>query len=299
VRPNAATEYLARDDAAYAARDVDAFSTLLAESAEVIDHSTGATYGRPETLAFFRTQLRAQGLTHQNEPLATLGNSLALYRMTLAASGAAGSTFDVGAYEFEHLMLIEVDAQGLRQRLETFADNHLGEAVARLYERYAELLSEGPERDRAAATARSVAAMTIGPIDRERIAEAIAVDVEYVDRQTLGLPSAHGSRAFLQGLRILLDLTEGAARRVDDVLCLQSDRVLVRCTGSGTARATGGAYERQYISLFVFGADGLLTRWEQFDADREAEALARFDELTAEPVPVMCKNSADLYAALR
>jgi class 3 adenylate cyclase len=299
VRPNAATEYIARDDAAYAARDVDAFSTLLAESAEVIDHSTGATYGRPETLAFFRTQLRAQGLTHQNEPLATLGNSLALYRMTLAASGAAGSTFDVGAYEFEHLMLIEVDAQGLRQRLETFADNHLGEAVARLYERYAELLSEGPERDRAAATARSVAAMTIGPIDRERIAEAIAVDVEYVDRQTLGLPSAHGSRAFLQGLRILLDLTEGAARRVDDVLCLQSDRVLVRCTGSRTARATGGAYERQYISLFVFGADGLLTRWEQFDADREAEALARFDELTAEPVPVMCKNSADLYAALR
>jgi len=32
--------------------------------------------------------------------------------------------------------------------------------------------------------------------------------------------------------------------------------------------------------LWVFGTDGLLSRVEWFDADRPAEALARFEELT-------------------
>ena len=35
--------------------------------------------------------------------------------------------------------------------------------------------------------------------------------------------------------------------------------------------------------LWIYGPDGLLTRYEQFDADCDHEALARFDELTAEP----------------
>ena len=68
--------------------------------------------------------------------------------------------------------------------------------------------------------------------------------------------------------------------RVDDVLGLRSDALLVRWTNLGTERAGGGAYERQFLRLCVFGADGLLTRIELFDADRDAEALARFDELT-------------------
>src|SRR5262249_57211702 len=49
---------------------------------------------------------------------------------------------------------------------------------------------------------------------------------------------------------------------------------------------SGGAFERNLLMLWVFGADGVLTRWEQFDADRDAEALARFDALTAEPAAV-------------
>ena len=38
------------------------------------------------------------------------------------------------------------------------AVEHLGDAIVRLYERYAELLPDGPEQARAAATAHSVAA---------------------------------------------------------------------------------------------------------------------------------------------
>src|SRR5262249_21733680 len=35
------------------------------------------------------------------------------------------------------------------------------------------------------------------------------------------------------------------------------------------------------LALFAFGADGLLIKVEEFDNDREDEALARFDELVA------------------
>ena len=57
----------------------------------------------------------------------------------------------------------------------------------------------------------------------------------------------------------------------------------MRWTNFGTERAGGGAYEQHFLMLLVFGADGLLTRNELFDVDRDDEALARFDELTAEP----------------
>ncbi|MGH9670631.1 MAG: hypothetical protein ACRD3A_11035, partial [Terriglobales bacterium] len=62
------------------------------------------------------------------------------------------------------IILIEADAQGRHRRQEAFAADRLGDAVARLYERYADLLPDGPARARAAATARSVAAPMVEPI---------------------------------------------------------------------------------------------------------------------------------------
>ena len=199
VRPNAATANAARFDAAVAARDADAFLRLLADDMENVHHPTGVTFDRERSLATWRSLLRARDLTFAAEPLATLGDSLALCRVSSSASGFTGGKFDVGAYELEEIVLIDVDAEGRRRRVEIFAADRLGDAVARLYERYAELLPDGPERERAAATARSVAAM-IGPPDLDRWATAIAPDVEFVDRRTLGVrrhaepkPSCTGS----------------------------------------------------------------------------------------------------------
>src|SRR5215470_13561804 len=97
----------------------------------------------------------------------------------------------------EAIDLIEVDAQGRQRRVEQFGSNRLGDAVARLYERYAELLPEGPERARAAATARSVA-LSAGPVDPDRYAAALAPLVDYVDHRTIGLESTRGAEAFLR-----------------------------------------------------------------------------------------------------
>src|SRR5207244_2099120 len=170
---------------------------------------------------------------------------------------------------------------GRRQRAELFAADRLGDAVARLYERYAELLPDGPACARAAAPARAVAAMLVS-LDEESRASALASDVEFADHRLLGFGSGRGAQYFLGGVRALLDTTDDLAQQIDDILGLRSDALLVRRTTAGTHRAGGGAFEIQLIQLWVFGADGLLTREERFDADHDEEALARFDELTGE-----------------
>src|SRR5262249_39332764 len=155
---------------------------------------------------------------------------------------------------------------------------------ARLYERYADLLPDGPERARAAATARSVA-VVMGPIDPDCFATAFAPAIEVVDHRILGTWSASGAEAALQHHRSLLEVADGIVRE-DDIIDLCPDALLVRRMNFGTVRASGGAYERQFILLSLFGTDGLVSHWEFFDPDREAEALARFDELTAPGFPL-------------
>jgi hypothetical protein len=288
VRANAATANTARFDAALAARDADAFLPLFAEDMEGLHHPTGATYDRQRSVAEARRSLlNAENLTSTHEPLATLGESLALCRFSSSASGVADGDFDVGPFEKEEIILIEADAQGRRRRIEMFAGGHLGDAVARLYERYAELLPDGPERARAATTARSLAAL-LGPFDLDRWATAFAPAIEFVDERTVGLGSVHGAQALLRAIRALLELIENFTTRLDDILELRSDALLFHMTNFGTDRASGGAVERKLCQLWIFGADGLLTRFEQSEAERDDEALARFDKLTdeaQEPLP--------------
>src|SRR5262245_37093114 len=285
VGANAVTARMARLDAAIAARDTDALSALLADGSETLDHTTESTLDAGDLFRSLRYLLRAEEPTCRHEPLATLGDSLALFRQSISGTGFAGGTFDVGAYRKEIVGVTEADVQGRRRWAEIFAVDHLGDAIVRLYERYAELLPEGPARARAAATARSVA-MRVGAVDLDRFAEAFAPDIEVVDHRVLGTWSAHGAEAVLQNLRSLLDLSHGVVVHYDDILALRSDALLVRVTVVGTACAGGGAYERLYLGLLAWGADGLVTRWEHFDVDRDAEALARFDELAAGPVAV-------------
>jgi ketosteroid isomerase-like protein/nuclear transport factor 2 (NTF2) superfamily protein len=279
VRPNAATSSVERLDAAIATRDAAPLPTLLSDEYELVDHTTGVAYDREGALFSLRALQSAQDPTSRHEPLATLGDSLVLCRWSTSASGFAGGTFDVGAYEREQIDLTEVDAQGRRRRAELFAADRLGDAIVRLYERYAELLPVGPARTRAAATARSVAA-TVGPFfDPERGAAAWAPAIAVADHRPLATMSGRGAEALLQNLRAWQDLADNLAVRDEDVLGLQPDALLLRRLFFGTDRAGGGVFERHFLSLLVFGTDGLMTGSEYFEADRDAEALARFDEL--------------------
>jgi hypothetical protein len=278
VGTNPATMALRRSDAAIAARDVDALADVIAEGHEVLDHVTGATTDRRGTIASFRFLLRAKDPTYRSEPLAILGDVLALGRVSQSAGGFAGAAFDVGAYEREQACLFEADALGRLRRVEAFPVDRLGDAVVRLYERYAELLPDGPAHARAAATARSVAA-NVGRIEVDRFTAALAPGMEVVDHRILGTWSARGAQAAMQHWRAWHELVDVVAR-FEDVLGLRHDAYLVRITWVGTDRAGGGAFEFETLNLWTFGADGLSTRVEVFDVERGAEALARFDELT-------------------
>ncbi len=282
VRPNSATANAVRLDAAIAARDAEAFPCLYADDFELLHHPTGTSYDRQGALFTFRTSLRSQDLTRRSEPLATLGNSLSLIRISTSAAGYVGRAFDVGEYEREEVGVIEVDANGRRARAEMFAAGRLGDAIVRLYERYAERLPDGPERDCAAATARSVT-VQMGATNPDRIATTLAPDIEFVDHRALiGLGSARGTEV-IGAVHTWFEVVDDPSSRIDDVLALQPAALLVQSAACGTDRVSGGTFEQLNITLWVFGGDGLITRLEMFDRDREADALARFDALTAEP----------------
>src|SRR5262249_13416032 len=154
-------------------------------------------------------------LTSRHESLATLGDSLALFRQTVSASGVARGNFDIGAYEDERIFVVGTDSTGRRSRAEVFPAHRLGDAIARLDERYAELPPDGPARTRAAATARSVAALLMGPYDPDRHATACAPAIEVVDHRILGTWSVRGPDAFLQNLRSWLAIAGDIVNRVD------------------------------------------------------------------------------------
>src|SRR6185503_14625020 len=115
----------------------------------------------------------ADDLAYTHESLATLGDSLALFRRALSVSGVENDGISIGAATIANVVLVDVDGQGLRRCTEVFADDRLGDAIARLYERYGETLSDGPARTRAAATARTAATVLSMPRDPDRYATMI------------------------------------------------------------------------------------------------------------------------------
>jgi ketosteroid isomerase-like protein len=295
IRANAATANAARLDAVLAARDVDGLLAVFADDAELTDHRVAATYDRQGALRTWRSFIRMQG-AYRHEPLASLGEALALCRQWTSGSEASTPTFDVGAREAETLILIEVDAHGRRRRSEIFAADRLLDAVGRLYARYAELLPKGPERAGAAAVAQITPLIALVDPD-VALATTIAADAELADHRMLGFPTLRGPEAIRGYIRSLLEAAADLAFRFDDVLGPTAIGWLVRLTNVGTDRAGGGRFERRFIWLSSFGPGGSVRRWEFFDADRDAEALARFEAVVSDPPAHRVSRRVHLNAA--
>src|SRR5262249_26626271 len=283
VRPNAATAHAAAIDTVIAARDPRAVAKidgLLSEGSAGVDHINGVVLDRRSSLATWDALMRVPDLTSRHVPLATLGDSLAVGSFTISASGVRRGSFDVGGYEDERIFVFETDSTGRRSRAEFFHAHRLGDAITRLYAWHADLLPDGPARARAAATARSVEAL-LDPFNIDRIAGALHPEIEFLDHRPLGFEPTRGAEQLLPRLRTLETVATDVAVGIDDVLSLRSNGLLVRWTQRGTAREGGGTFETTLLVLWVFGPDGLATHQETFPSDNEAEAVARFDELTA------------------
>ncbi len=298
VRPNAATAVIGRMEAAFAARDLEAVDALLGEAMASVDHQTGTAYGREGHLDSSRRMMRLPDLVFRLEPLATLGERLCLLRRLVSASGTAGGHFDVAEYEMEHVGVLELDATGRCRSFETFAADHLADAVGRLYQRAADALPEGPARTRAAAAARSIERMFLGLVDRDRLANPFSPTVEWVDHRVAGVGTLRGDAAVLAAVGAFLDLTVDGRWRLDEVLACSAEALLTRATNLGTDRGGGGAFERTIYALIVFDADGCVGRWETFDLDREAAAMARFDELAEARSPIVRRVRENMATAV-
>jgi hypothetical protein len=198
VRPNAATASAARLDAAVAARDLDAVRALLADDMENLHHPTDTHYDREGALFSLRALAGARELHFEHVPLATLGDFLALFRCFSSFEELASDDMaPFGAIEREQLLLFEMDAAGRQRVVEFFAADRLGDAVVRLYERYAEILSGGPERARGAATARLIAFMLRHDVRLVEQFDAspeslIAPEMEFIDRRRIGFSDPFG-----------------------------------------------------------------------------------------------------------
>jgi len=298
VRPNAATRTAKALEDAYARRDLDAIIALYGDPLDTVEHPTGSTFGREGQIETSRRLLRVPDLQVRVEPLATLGDSLHLFRRIVAASGASGDDFDVGAFEVESLTLDEVDETGRLRRSEVFASDHLCQATERLYARYAETLPEGPERVRFEGIARSHSIWNGSPAP-EVVAGSVTPTYALVDHRPLGTWSCKGREGLLEHWRGQLELATSFSRRDDDILAFAPGANVLRQTYYGTSRASGGPFENVFISVNVFDANGFSERFEIFELDQEVEALARFDELTAGRTPVAARRRVRANAASR
>src|SRR5262249_20631908 len=193
---------------------------LMSADYEEFDHRTGATWDRAGALTSLRWLMRSREPDFRHQVLATLGDALVLARRRVAADGAAGARFDVGAYDSRARAPPERGADRRCVRQEVFAADRLGDAVVRLYERYAELLPEAPERNRMAAAARSIAANVVGRLDLDRMASEMAPAVDHVDHRTVGFGSVHGVEQTRAALGALFELATDVATRGDEDLAL-------------------------------------------------------------------------------
>ena len=275
VRANAATRSGERFAEILAARDREALAQHFAESLRIVHHPSGATYGRREMLATWRSAMKARRLEYRRQTLASLGDTLGLERHVTTVEGLTESHLsEFGLTEIDELALVEVDESGRFLDVELFAVHQLGDAIVRLYQRYAELLPEGPARERAATNAR-VVSVQFGPPDVDAWCALFGPATELVDHRILGIGSVRGGDALRAYYRAMFEL-ESFTIRVDDILELQPDARWSTSTTIGTARTGGGAYERP-LWLIHTVRDGFVARVEYFDPGCEADALARFD----------------------
>ncbi|HTO07323.1 MAG TPA: nuclear transport factor 2 family protein [Myxococcota bacterium] len=278
VRANAATAYQERVVAAIRARDLDALSSLLADDITNVDHvGVATTYDRERLLQGWRAMFEEGASEVSYDSLASLGDSLTLGRQAYAFDGSSTRDLEFGPTTHESLVLVEVDERGRAVRSEVFMPQNLGDAIARLYERYAELAPDGPERARAAATARSVSALPWrGRLDLERYASSFSPEVRLLDHRTVGAGVVTGAEAVTRAIRTLLELSAELSAQVPRVIGVRPDALLALHVTFGRDLVSGGEFERSAVMLWQFGADGRLTRFEQFDLSREAEARERF-----------------------
>ena len=177
-----------------------------------------------------------------------------------------------GQFEVAYLCLTEVDE---RRHITVTIAFDVGDWRAAL----AQTVSRALAVDTAAATLRPVYEFFLGWNDHDpaRVRAAVADDLVVHDHRLAGLGLVEGADAYVESLAALWRLAPDIGINVAFELARECYGVVRAIGGIGTL-PEGGAFERPMVTVQVV-AGGRITRYEAFEIEDAAAALARFEEL--------------------
>jgi hypothetical protein len=232
----------------------------------------------------------------ESEPIASLGDRLALSRIRVAMAGAELRRMSLGEFEIDELTVATVDEHGRLVQIVGYPARRLGDALVALYERYAELVG-AEDRARATVTAASLKAMYGAPHSVDVLRAALHADVVTIDHRPGAPPPSRGAGALLRSTFDGAGVGSDIVVRVDDVLAAEPDRVVLLVSVVGRTSDEGGQFEVPSIRYITCGPDGLVTRTERFGSDQIDLMWARFDAREADAPSNAATRTIDRLAA--
>ena len=200
--------------------------------------------------------------------------------------------FAEGGGEFEiALLALAVAEDGHVTYFELFESTDTASALARFEEIGAQT---EPERVYARIARHAIAR------DWAALVDCYTEDYTTVERRALGWEPMIGGPAVVDMYRSWVDVVPDVELRFE-VFAADDEHLAVRYSGHGHAAAGGG--EMEYVTTMAARIrDGRLLLCEMFEADGEAAALARYEELRREHAPTpdrppTQRELAELYAA--
>ena len=246
--------------------DLEAALDLVADDAESENRQAGPLHGiAASTRDGWRTALVSWAATYDTlwfEPVAVRGERVALLRYEFASDG----------FVTRAQCVVELDTNGLVQRLVNFDDDDLDAALDELDERY--LAGEGAEHEYPVRRLGDFRTAQAG-LDWDAVEALVADDFRFVDHRPMGLPE--NDRAGYVGVMRASEEQTPGVRMIHRSLDVLGDVVLSR-TGRVGATPDGLEYEWEQIAVMVW-AGGLLRRVELFPVTDGAAARTRFEEL--------------------
>jgi hypothetical protein len=274
---NAATRSVDRFERLWRAGDWEGVAELLAPDYRSSDRRKAAQVevDREHYLAGLRWVLAVAPSGHTSELLATRGDRLALYRALLRGAGG-----DVGPFEAESLALVELDARGLHVAGAVFDATDLDAATAELDARYA--AGEAAAHPRVLAATQAFRA-AFAKRDWEAVAAQYAEGVVVHDHRLLGWEPIHGTAAYVESLRTLVELAPDV-RIQSDHIALNERGLLWVARWAGTRE--GGPFDSPWIVVSEHDASGRVLRFDTYDLDQLDAARARFEALLPDPLRI-------------
>ena len=254
-------------------------AALVADSISMVDRRAGVSLPAIEGREAFDEAMAATAAVFPEmdvRPFAVRGQQLALFNIVRSSEG----------FELSTLVLVEAAADGPMQLVTIFDLDAVADALEELETRHLAILGDdATEIDRGIA-----ASLIVGNrADPDAYERFMVPDVSIVDHLPLNFPPARRASDFTRMLRRLYELAPDTLFVITKVITAGSAALLVQEQRSTTPEGNRYTWVRNMVSEYT--PDGRIMRSEYFPEDRWDDAVALFDEWSAEtdaaiPAPV-------------